>query len=163
MAGHWAIPPQPGYVWEPAEWQNVNGQWTFYDGHWRTADVVDPQMAYQPPPPPVQQVVVEAAPPAPIVEVRPAIPFDGAIWVPGYWHWNGNRHIWVSGRWSARPAGYRWEENGWSRRDDGRWERHPGHWHPDEDGDHDHDHDRDHDHGRGHGYGHEHGHDRDER
>jgi hypothetical protein len=130
MAGHWALPPAPGYVWEPARWEvAADGSWLFFEGHWRAFDQPDPAVAYQPPPPPVQEVVVEATPPPPIEEVRPAPPFEGAVWIPGYWHWSGSRHVWVGGRWSARPAGYAWEQHRWDRRDDGRWVHRPGHWH----------------------------------
>jgi len=121
--------PAYGYVWEPARWENVQGAWMFYDGHWRPADQPEPAVAYQPPPPPVEEVVVDTPPPPPIVEVQPAMPFGGAVWVPGYWHWNGSRHMWVSGRWSARPAGYGWEEGRWEHRGDGKWVQRPGHWH----------------------------------
>jgi hypothetical protein len=151
LAGHWAIPPTPGYVWEPAHWENEGGAWIFYEGYWRISDQPDPQVVYQPPPPPVQPVVIEAQPPAPIEEVRPAAPFEGAVWIPGYWQWNGVRHVWVAGRWSPQPRDYRWENHGWEKRRDGRWEHRPGHWeHREERGEHhghwDHDrgdHDRD--------------------
>jgi len=128
LPGHWALPPGGGYVWEPARWENEGRAWVFYDGHWRSAEVAEPAQVYQPPPPPVDEVVTEAAPPAPIVEVRSAAPFEGALWIPGYWHWSGGRHLWVAGRWTARPAGYVWEEHHWDRRPDGRWVHRPGHW-----------------------------------
>jgi WXXGXW repeat (2 copies) len=128
FAGHWALPPAPGYLWEPARWEEVDGAWTVYDGHWRPMDVPDPVQAYQPPPPPVEEVVTEVPPPAPIEEVRPPVPFDGAMWIPGFWHFNGARHVWVAGRWSARPAGYHWEQHRWEPRPDGRWAQRPGHW-----------------------------------
>jgi hypothetical protein len=130
IAGHWAVPPAYGYVWEPARWEEVNGSWMFFDGHWRAAEQPDPVQAWQPPPPPVNEVAVEAPPPAPIEEIRPVAPFAGALWVPGYWHWNGGRYAWVGGRWSPRPAGYEWERDRWEHREDGRWVQRPGHWHP---------------------------------
>jgi len=130
IGGHWALPPRPGYIWEPARWEEVNGAWMFYDGHWRTTDVPVQQEVYQPPPPPVQEVAVETAPPAPIEEVRPAAPFVGALWIPGFWHWQGGRHVWVAGRWSATPAGHAWEADRWDHRKDGHWVHRPGHWHP---------------------------------
>jgi hypothetical protein len=141
IAGHWALPPGPGYVWEPARWANQ----MFYEGHWRPSEVPDPTVVYQPPPPPVGEVVVSAPPPPAIDEVRPPQPFEGAIWIPGFWHYSGGHHLWVAGRWSARPAGYGWAPPGWDRREDGRWEHHEGHWeHHHEHRDHDRgDHDRD--------------------
>lgn len=130
MTGHWAMPPRPGYLWEPARWETVNGSWMFYDGHWRTADVPMAQDVYQPPAPPVQEIVVATPPPAPIEEVRPASPFVGALWIPGFWHWQGMRHVWVAGRWSAPPAGHVWEADRWDHRRDNQWVHRPGHWHP---------------------------------
>jgi hypothetical protein len=135
VPGRWSVAPAYGYVWEPARWEQVNGAWVFYDGHWRPAELPDPAQAYQPPPPPVNEVVVESAPPPPIEEIRPALPFPGAVWVPGYWHWSegAHRHVWVGGRWSPRPAGYGWQEHRWERREDGRWAERPGHWRGDHD------------------------------
>ncbi len=132
IGGHWALPPGPGYAWEPARWEDVNGSYMFYDGHWRTAEQVEPMQVYQPPPPPVAQVVTEVEPPPPIVEVRPSMPFVDALWLPGYWHWSGHRHVWVGGRWSARPEGHVWEAHRWDHRPDGRWAQQPGHWHPED-------------------------------
>jgi hypothetical protein len=129
MPGHWAVPPSTSYVWEPARWESVDGAYSFYDGHWRPIDQPDPVMAYQPPPPPIEEMVVAAPPPAPIVEVRPPLPFVAALWIPGYWHWNGMHHVWVAGRWSARPSGYGWQEHRWEQRGDGKWVQHHGHWH----------------------------------
>jgi hypothetical protein len=126
LPGHWAMPPSGGYTWEPARWVNQNGQWVFYEGHWR-APVAQPTVVYQPPPEPAQPVEVEAAPPPPIVEARTAAPFGGAVWIPGYWQWNGGRHVWVGGRWSAGRAGMMWEPAHWEQR--GHHHRFvPGHW-----------------------------------
>ena len=129
VTGRWAIPPV-GYVWQPAAWENVNGAWMFYDGHWRPAEQPEANVVYQPPPPPVQPEIAEQAPPDVIDEVRPPLPFEGAVWIRGNWHWDGGRWEWTGGRWSPRPSGYRWEEHRWEHRDDGRWERRSGHWHP---------------------------------
>ena len=129
VGGHWAVPPGPGYVWEPARWDNTDGAYMFYEGHWRASEEADPNVAYQPPPPPVNEVTVQVAPPAPLEEVRPPSPFANAVWVGGYWHWNGFRQVWVAGRWSPRPAGFEWEGGRWDKRGDGRFSFHPGHWH----------------------------------
>jgi WXXGXW repeat (2 copies) len=73
--------------------------------------------------------LIVAAPPAPIVEVRPAAPAPGWVWMDGYWNWAGGRHVWVRGRWVAPHPGYHWvghhwvhERGGW-RLEDGHWER----------------------------------------
>lgn len=65
-------------------------------------------------PPPLQQEIV------PIVS-------PGYIWAPGYWAWNGDRHIWVPGREIHQRAGYRWESDRWDERD-GRYYRTAGSW-----------------------------------
>ncbi|HUL19370.1 MAG TPA: hypothetical protein VLV29_08905 [Steroidobacteraceae bacterium] len=55
--------------------------------------------------PPVSQpapVVVAWAPPPMLVEVPPPMPFEGAVWVGGYWVWRGN-WVWASGRWMGPP------------------------------------------------------------
>ena len=65
--------------------------------------------------------------PAPIVEIRPAVPFAGAVWLPGYWHWAGARHVWVGGNWSAPRAGFVWAPHHWEHV--GAQRRFvPGHW-----------------------------------
>ena len=128
VPGHWALPPAAGYVWEPARWVNQNGQWVFYEGHWRVSAPAAPTVVYQPPPEPAQPIEVEAAPPAPIAEVQPAAPFGGAVWIPGYWQWNGHHHVWVGGHWSAPRAGWVWEPHKWEHGPRGRWHHVPGHW-----------------------------------
>jgi len=145
VGGRWAIPPAPGYVWEPARTVNESGATMFYDGHWRAGDDPDPAQAYAPPAPPVQEVVTDEAPPPAQEEVRPPPPFAGATWIPGYWSWSGGQHAWVAGRWSAQPPGYEWHEHHWDKRDDGRWVERPGHWRHDERRDERHDEHREHD------------------
>jgi hypothetical protein len=106
---------------------NQNGQWVFYEGHWRVAAPPQPTVVYEPPPAP-PAVEIESAPPEPIVEVRPAVPFAGAVWIPGYWQWNGVRHLWVGGRWSAPRPGWGWEPHRWERGPGGRWHFVHGGW-----------------------------------
>src|SRR5258708_6937286 len=104
-------PPPPPRVEVQVARPSPNHIWIA--GHWRVAAPPAPTVVYEPPPAPVQPVEVEVAPPAPIVEVRPAEPFTGAVWIPGYWQWNGAHHIWVGGRWSAPRAGWTWEPAHW--------------------------------------------------
>ena len=127
LSGHWMLAPNQGMVWEAARWTQQGGGWVFVEGHWRWPSAPQPTY-YEPPAPPT--VVVESAmePPAPIVEVQPAMPFGGAIWMPGYWHWNGAHHVWVGGHYSAGRPGYRWEPHRWERGPGGRWAMRPGHW-----------------------------------
>ena len=59
-----------------------------------------------PPPPPEQVAVVPAAPP------------EGAIWIPGYWSFDGRGYSWVAGHWEIPPQNVRsfvtahWERQG---------------------------------------------------
>ena len=72
-------------------------------------------------------VVVDVAPPAPYVEVVPAMPFAGALWIGGYWGWVGGRHQWVPGRWDHPRPGYQWRPHAWVQ-EGGRWRLHGGGW-----------------------------------
>jgi hypothetical protein len=71
-------------------------------------------------------VIVEVAPPPARVEVVPAARV-GYVWAPGYWNWNGHRHVWVGGRWVGERHGYHWEEHRWEEHE-GRWHFHEGGW-----------------------------------
>ena len=71
-------------------------------------------------------VVIQTAPPAPRVEAVPA-PRRGYTWVPGYWDWNGRRHVWHSGTWMKERRGYVYTQPSWVEHD-GRWELRRGAW-----------------------------------
>jgi WXXGXW repeat (2 copies) len=71
--------------------------------------------------------VVMVAPPPLQVDVIPAPPQAGYVWLGGYWNWVGGRHEWVSGHWSAPRPGYHWVGYEWVRQGDG-WRLRPGHW-----------------------------------
>jgi hypothetical protein len=73
------------------------------------------------------EYVVDMAPPAPNVEVVPAIPFAGAIWIGGYWGWGGGRHYWVPGRYEHARPGYGWRPHAWVQQG-GRWHLRAGGW-----------------------------------
>jgi hypothetical protein len=70
--------------------------------------------------------VIEVAPPAPRVEVVPAARV-GYVWAPGYWNWNGHKHVWVDGKYVHERKGYHWEAHSWEQRD-GHWHFHEGGW-----------------------------------
>jgi len=74
-----------------------------------------------------ESVVVDVPPPAPYVEVVPAVPFSGAVWIGGYWGWQGGRHHWVPGRWEHPRPGYQWRPHAWVNQG-GRWHLHGGGW-----------------------------------
>jgi hypothetical protein len=71
---------------------------------------------------------ISVGPPAPIYEPAPP-PRVGYIWAPGYWDWNGHRHVWHRGYWQHQRHGYRWEPHHWAQHGDhwtlerGRWSR----------------------------------------
>lgn len=71
-------------------------------------------------------VYVNLAPPAPIVEAVPA-PRVGYVWAPGYYSWNGHRHVWRHGYWVRERAGRHWVAHRWERRGNG-WYFHDGYW-----------------------------------
>ncbi|MDR7333632.1 hypothetical protein [Roseateles asaccharophilus] len=72
-------------------------------------------------------VVVDAPPPPQQVEVMPAMPYPGAVWINGYWGWRGGRHHWVPGYYERPRSGYRYEPNRWESRG-GRWHLRMGGW-----------------------------------
>ena len=48
-------------------------------------------------------VYVTLAPPAPVVETRPAMPGSGYVWTPGFYNWNGSNYVWNNGAWVTPP------------------------------------------------------------
>lgn len=69
-------------------------------------------------------------PPAPRYEPVPP-PRQGYAWAPGYWGWDGHRHVWRTGRWMGHRRGYHWVPDQWVDIDPGprrRWRFVPGHW-----------------------------------
>ncbi len=48
-------------------------------------------------------------------------------WAPGYWAWNGDRHVWVRGRAITARDGYRWAPDNWVQTGNG-YSRQPGYW-----------------------------------
>jgi hypothetical protein len=67
-------------------------------------------------PPPPGGPYTDLPPPAPLYEEVPPPPFDGAVWVDGYWSFSGARYLWVRGRWMRPPqVGLIWYRGGWVR------------------------------------------------
>jgi hypothetical protein len=71
-------------------------------------------------------IFVNEAPPAPRYEVVPA-PRRGYAWTPGYWNWNGQRHVWQQGQWVRARAGQQYQRTEWYRENDG-WRLRKGGW-----------------------------------
>jgi hypothetical protein len=88
-----------------------------------------PQVGQSQPGGPYEQqgVIVDVAPPAPYVEVIPVLPFLGALWIAGYWGWQGGRHHWVSGRYERPRPGYGWSAHSWVQQGS-RWHSYGGGW-----------------------------------
>jgi len=94
-------------------------------------------------------IVVPVAPPPVIVETVPP-PRVGYIWAPGYWRWNGAKHVWTVGRWEPVREGYHYQRADWSR-DGDKWRFHEGGWEKEKKKKHKHHDDYDdHDNRRGH-------------
>jgi hypothetical protein len=77
-------------------------------------------------------VFVSVSPPPLRAEVGPAAR-PGYQWSPGYWNWNGRRHVWVGGTWVRDRPGYVYHRPEWVARD-GRWQMRRGGWDRDGDG-----------------------------
>jgi hypothetical protein len=73
-------------------------------------------------------VDVAVAPPPERIVIAPAVR-PGYVWAPGYWRWDGRRHVWQDGRYVHERGGYHWhaahweEHNGRYHLEEGRWER----------------------------------------
>lgn len=82
----------------------------------------------------VRVVTIEKAPPAPRREAVPAAR-RGYEWAPGYWNWNGRRHVWVAGHWERARKGHHYDRPEWRQGSNG-WELNRGGWRAgDRDGD----------------------------
>ena len=66
-------------------------------------------------------------PPPPPRVIAPPPPRRGYVWAPGYWNWNGRRHVWLDGHWERERRGYRYVEPQW-RPDGDRYGFQRGHW-----------------------------------
>ncbi|MEO8279782.1 MAG: hypothetical protein ABI564_08830 [Ideonella sp.] len=72
------------------------------------------------------QIAINVGPPPMRQELRPT-PRRGMVWTPGFWNWQGNRHVWVQGHWVRERVGYRWVEPNWVSHN-GRWILVQGYW-----------------------------------
>ena len=73
-------------------------------------------------------VYIAEAPPPVRVEVIPAAPGVGFVWIRGFWRYNGGRYAWVSGRWERPVEGRReWVAERWVHDRNG-WYLVEGHW-----------------------------------
>jgi hypothetical protein len=79
-------------------------------------------------PPRVGVVYVARRPPVERVEVIPAAPGVGFVWLRGYWAYRGADFAWTSGRWERPIEGRReWVPHRWEHDRNG-WYLIEGHW-----------------------------------
>ncbi|CDG82727.1 YXWGXW repeat-containing protein [Janthinobacterium agaricidamnosum] len=74
-------------------------------------------------------IVINTAPPPPRYEVMPA-PRRGYEWAPGYWNWNGHRHVWMAGHWERLHPGQHYARPEWQQTHGG-WRFNRGGWQAD--------------------------------
>jgi len=72
---------------------------------------------------------IAVAPPPPRVVPVPARR-PGFVWAPGYYRWDGHRHVWVDGHFVRERRGSHWVPERWVEHH-GRYRFMPGHWEPD--------------------------------
>ena len=66
------------------------------------------------------EIVVRSQPPQPRVEVVPAAPGPGFIWIRGHWAWHRERWEWRGGFWDrVGQAGRTWIPGRWAERGNG--------------------------------------------
>jgi hypothetical protein len=71
-------------------------------------------------------IIIGTPPPPPRYERMPP-PRVGYLWAPGYWNWDGRRHVWAGGHWERARNGYRYDRPQWQHGRNG-WELHRGGW-----------------------------------
>ncbi len=71
-------------------------------------------------------IIIGNAPPPVRYEVVPAAR-RGSEWIPGYWNWNGRRHVWSAGHWERVRAGQFYQRPEWRQSNDG-WRLNRGGW-----------------------------------
>ncbi len=80
------------------------------------------------------------------VDMRPGVPFRGAVWIEGHYAYRYGNYVWMPGRymkppyenaiwvpgsWKNHRRGWKWEEGRWEKRhmrdrDDRQYEHHDG-------------------------------------
>jgi len=89
-------------------------------------DLSAPYQTQVPAQPTAQQTT--EAPPVPLVETRPPLPYYNNVWISGYWWWGtGASWVWAPGYWCAPYYGYSYIPGGWYWRG-GYWNYGPGGW-----------------------------------
>src|SRR5262245_51470847 len=97
-------PPRPDAVWIAGAWRWSGVRYEWQHGDWRV-----PESASPPPARPHVTATTPgpAAPPEPPplrAEVVPPAPATGAVWIAGYWAWDGRAYAWIAGEWKVPPT-----------------------------------------------------------
>ncbi|MCX5741051.1 MAG: hypothetical protein NT062_00975, partial [Proteobacteria bacterium] len=82
-------------TWRPGYWQWAEARWVWLAGMWR---VPDEDIASS------QTTTAPSDPPPPQAEVAPLAPIRTAVWIAGFWQWDGTTWVWFSGSWQLAPA-----------------------------------------------------------
>src|ERR1700722_19481240 len=73
-------------------------------------------------------ITARIAPPPLVIYEQPPCPYDGYLWMPGYWAWGDEGYFWVPGVWVLPPyPEYLWTPPYWAYYD-GYYGYHPGYW-----------------------------------
>jgi WXXGXW repeat (2 copies) len=75
---------------------------------------------------PGPDIIIVNPPPAPRYE-RVHAARRGYAWAPGYWNWNGRRHVWARGHWERERPGRHYRQHEWREGANG-WQFHRGGW-----------------------------------
>lgn len=58
--------------------------------------------------PPPTQAEASQGPPPRVHEAPPRAATAAGVWIDGYWHYDGMRHVWVPGRWQKSVTPHGW-------------------------------------------------------
>jgi hypothetical protein len=116
-------PPKPsdGSIWVAGHWAWDGFHWSYWSpGFWRVPD--DDRSGKH-------TATAPKLPPSPKTEAPGAPPVPGAVWTPGYWHWQASAWIWIEGAWRVPPvAGAKWRAFEWRVDASGVVRLDPGGW-----------------------------------
>jgi hypothetical protein len=73
-----------------------------------------------------RELAVRIAPPAARHEFVPPAR-RGYEWAPGFWNWNGRKHVWTRGHWERARSGYAFHPAAWAP-SNGAWRLNRGGW-----------------------------------
>jgi hypothetical protein len=115
--GAWEAVPFENAVWQPGHWgydDDLN-KWYWVDGYWKygtdpleVSEIIDI-------PDPLDEEIIEQTD-------------ENAVWVPGWWDWDGSWQ-WVQGAWIVPPDDDAvWVPGHWEQTDWGNWRWVTGYW-----------------------------------